>query len=173
MSNPAISQTVSFDVGRLHRRHLLLMQHTLDILTHVVAPISQEIATTLRDGRDGPKGWSVVEVLCHLRDYDNIFRMRAEMMRAQEYPNLPYYDHEVLAVERAYNSQQLVKVMEELTQSRRATIAFFEQLQEADWERAGVHPERGHFTMTDALVQVGTHDATHIEQITRILFQNE
>lgn len=173
MSDSTVSQTLRFDVGKLHRRHLQLMQNTLDILTHVVAPVGQETASTLRDRRDGPKGWSVVEVLCHLRDYDNIFRMRGEMMRDQEYPSLPYYDHEVLAVERVYNSQQLGKVMEELTQSRKATIAFFTQLQDAEWDRAGIHPERGHFTMTDAVVQVGTHDAIHIEQITRILFQNE
>jgi hypothetical protein len=172
MSTSLSTKPASFDIAKLHRRHIQLMRNTLDILTHVLAPVSQETATTLRDRRDGPKGWSVVEVICHLRDFDNIFRMRGEMICDQEYPNLPYYDHEVLAVERAYNNQQLSQVMAELTQSRLATIAFFEHLDDAAWERAGIHPERGHFTMTDAVVQVGTHDAIHLEQITRILFQN-
>lgn len=36
-------------------------------------------------------------------------------------------------------------------------------------ERAGIHPKRGHFTMTDAVIQVGHHDCMHLEQITRIL----
>jgi hypothetical protein len=34
-----------------------------------------------------------------------------------------------------------------------------------------VHPERDSFTMIDSVQQVGLHDVTHIEQITRVLTQ--
>jgi hypothetical protein len=149
------------------------MQQTLDILTHVLAPVSQATATTLRDAHDGDKGWTVVEVLCHLRDFDNIFRARAEMMRDQENPTFPVYDHEKLANEGDYNSHLLTDVLAELTRSRQATIAVFKQLNNEQWARAGIHPERGHFTMVDAAMQVGMHEVIHLEQITRILFQNE
>jgi hypothetical protein len=170
---PQFTNPVSYDIGKNRRRHLQFIQQTLDILTHVLASVSQATATTLRDGHDGDKGWTVLEVLCHLRDFDAIFRARAEMMRDQEYPTLPAYDHEALAINRSYNRQQLVHVIDELAHSRRATIAFFEQLNDEQWARAGVHPERGHFTMVDAALQVGLHEVIHIEQITRILYQNE
>ena len=161
------------DIVKLRRRHIQLMEQTLATLTHVLAGVDQTTATTLRDAHDGPKGWTVLEVLCHLRDYDRIFRRRAELMVAQELPALPGYDHEQLAVDNAYNQQDLRQVLGELTASRHATVVFFTGLDDAQWERAGIHPERGHFTMLDAVVQVGTHDVTHLEQITRILFQNE
>jgi hypothetical protein len=148
------------------------MQQTHDTLRHVLANVSQEIATTLRDAHDGDKGWTVLEVLCHLRDYDNIFRMRAERIRCREYPELPFYDHLELAQEKHYNDQVLASVIEEFSNSRRQTIDFFEQLSDNHWQRAGVHPERGHFTLVDAALQIGLHDTIHIEQITRILFQN-
>lgn len=161
------------DFTRIRQRHIALMEQTLQTLGHVLRPVSQITATTLRDGHDGPQGWTVLEVLCHLRDYDGIFRQRAELMVAQEYPQLAGSDHVALAAERNYNGQDLRQVYAQLTQSRQATITFFRGLTDAQWERAGVHPERGHFTLTDAVVQVGTHDCIHLEQITRILFDNQ
>jgi hypothetical protein len=89
----------------------------------------------------------------------------------QDYPTLAPYDHETMAVEREYNRQDLRTVYEELTHSRQQTVAFFSSLTGAQWERAGVHPERGHFTMTAACLQVGLHEVGHLEQITRILLQ--
>ncbi|RMG81632.1 MAG: DinB family protein [Chloroflexi bacterium] len=152
----------------IRERHIALMELTLAILKNVLHSVSQEDATTYRDGADG---WTVLEVLCHLRDFDRIFHERARMMLAEDYPQLPAYDHEQMAIDARYNEQDLREVYEELAQSRQAFIAFFNQLDEDAWQKAGVHPERGHFTMLDALMQVGHHDVVHIEQITRILTQ--
>lgn len=160
------------DLTDLRKRHMRLMRQTCDLLGHLLTAVDQTTAATLRDAHDGPKGWSVLEVVCHLRDYDGIFRTRAQRMLAEDYPSLARSDHEALAVERAYNAQDLRQVYTELAASRQETIAFFKGLDDEQWARAGVHPERGHFTMTDAAVQVGTHDVIHLEQITRILFNN-
>jgi hypothetical protein len=153
----------------IRNRHIRLMQQTCDTLVNVLGPVNQETATMLRDPNDGDKGWTVLKVLCHLRDFDGFFRGRAEMMRRAARPDLPAYDHEALAIERNYNGQDLREVLDALVASRQQTVEFFQGLSAAEWERTGVHPERGHFTMTDAVMQVGTHDVTHLEQITRIL----
>lgn len=172
-ANTGSDDTVSYNIGKNRQRVLNFMRQTHDTLRHVLVAVSQESATTLRDARDGDKGWTVLEVLCHLRDYDNIFRSRAEMMRQQEYPALPFYDHEELARSSNYNGQELAKVLQEFTTSRQQTLTFFEGLDNEEWQRAGIHPERGHFTMLDAALQIGMHDVIHTEQITRILYQNE
>jgi hypothetical protein len=153
----------------LRNRHILLMQHTLGILDNVLAGADPAALTTLRDPNDGDKGWTALEVLCHLRDYDEIFYQRTCLILEQEYPNLPGYDHEALAIERRYNEQDVRQVYTDLVRSRKRFVEFFQALTADQWERAGVHPERGHFTMTDACAQVGTHEALHLEQITRIL----
>jgi hypothetical protein len=150
----------------IRRRHLALLQTTCAILGHILKNVSQAQATSLRDG---PNGWTTLEVVAHLRDFDGFFRGRAALMLAQDYPQLPAYDHERLAIERNYNGQQLDQVYAELVASRQKTADFFKVLSPEQWQRAGLHPERGHFTMTDAVIQVGTHDITHIEQITRLL----
>ena len=161
------------DVKRTRANLIGLMQNTLKILGVFVDGTSQEVATTLRDPNDGEKGWTVVEVVCHLRDFDEIFHRRARLMVEQEYPALPAYNHEQLVIERAYNQQDLRAVYGDLVRSRAEFVEFFHSLEEAQWQRSGVHAERGRFTMHDALVQVGQHDALHIEQMTRILGQTQ
>jgi hypothetical protein len=78
-------------------------------------------------------------------------------------------DHEALVIENAYNNQNLQAVLAQLNASRATFVTFFESLTPEQWERAGIHPEYGDFPMTRSAMQVGTHDANHIEQITRIL----
>ncbi len=153
---------------KIRKRHLALMQKTLDVLGNVLKNISQEQATTLRDGANG---WTILESLCHLRDYDEFFQARARLIIEQEYPTLPAYDQEALAIERKYNEQNLMQVYAELVESRRRFIEFFFVLTNEQWERAGQHPDDGHFTMTEAVMEVSRHDLIHIEQITRILVE--
>ncbi|MBK8046266.1 MAG: DinB family protein [Anaerolineales bacterium] len=161
------------DVKRSRANLIGLMQNTLKILGYFVDGTTQEVATTRRDPNDGDKGWTLLEVVCHLRDFDAIFYGRTRLMVEQDYPSLAPYDHEQLAIRRAYNQQDLRQVYQELVRSRHEFIEFFRSLDEAQWQRCGVHAERGRFTMHDALVQVGQHDALHIEQITRILTQSQ
>lgn len=153
-------------MANVRKRHIFLMEKTLQILENVLKNITQEEAMTLRDGENG---WTILEVVCHLRDFDGFFRGRAEMMLMQDYPELPAYDHESLAVAMKYNEQDLREALAQLSESRERFIEFFNGLTDEQWEKAGIHPERGHFTMTDAVMQVTTHDANHLEQITRIL----
>lgn len=173
MADQANAILLAYDLGKNRARLLQFMQQTHDTLRHVLAPVSQVTATTLRDARDGDKGWTVLEVLCHLRDFDNLFRDRAKLISTQQSPMLPRLDHEQLAREGNYNGQDLATVSEEFTHARQQTIRFFAELPDELWPYAGLHPERGHFTMLDAALQIGTHDTIHIEQITRILYHNE
>lgn len=155
----------------VRQRSITLMHRTMDTLTNIYKELSSETATTLRDPNDGDKGWTALEVLCHLRDFDEIFYNRAVMMLEYDQPDLPAFDHEALAIENDYNEQHLQAVLLELQEKRNRFIHFWEDLGEEQWERGGNHPERDSFTMTDAAMQVGHHDANHIEQITRILNQ--
>ena len=154
------------NLGQVRERHIGAMRLTGEVLSHILRCVSEEQA---HDLRDGPAGWSIVEIACHLRDFDEIFRSRAKMMLGEDHPSLPAYDHEAMAVERAYQQEQLSSACGQLKASRQETITFFASLTPDQWERDGVHPERDSFTMTDAVMQVGLHDLDHLEQITRIL----
>ncbi|MEQ8675928.1 MAG: DinB family protein [Aggregatilineales bacterium] len=154
------------DTQMIRRIALNVMGKTVKTIDNILADVSQQTATTYRDGGDG---WTVLETLCHVRDFDAFFYGRAVMMLEQLTPHLPAYDHDALAIERRYNEQNLKVVLEDLKASRERFITFFEGLSDEEWERDGIHPERGYFTMTDAAMQVATHDISHTEQITKIL----
>lgn len=147
-------------------RQIAAMRLTCEILGHIIRNVSGDQARALRDG---PDGWSIVEIVCHLRDFDEIFHHRARMMREQDHPQLPAYDHEAIAIERAYQGQSLAGAYGALQASRANFARFFESLTPEQWARGGVHPERDSFSMTDALMQVSAHDLDHLEQITRVL----
>ena len=159
---------VTTSLQQVRERHIGTMRLTCRILDNILAEVTEAQA---HDLRDGPDGWSIVEIVCHLRDFDGIFHSRAQMMLQEDYPRLPAFDHEAMAVERSYQQEELAAALQKLNESRAAFIAFFESLDVTGWDRSGVHPERDSFTMTDAVIQVGLHDLDHLEQITRVLAQ--
>ena len=150
----------------VRQRQIDMMRLTCDTLGHILSNVSVDQARELRDGADG---WSIIEIVCHLRDFDDIFYRRALMMLEQEHPQLPAYDHEAMAIERGYQRENLREASAALKASRHRFIQFFDGLTSEKWARTGVHPERDSFNMTDAAMQVGLHDLDHLEQITRVL----
>jgi uncharacterized damage-inducible protein DinB len=150
-------------------RAIRLIQNSVKVYGHILRAITQEQASQWRDQNDAPNGWTALEVLCHVADFDVFFYHRAQMMLTQKYPQLPAYDHNALAVERAYNQQDKDAVYARFVESRARFVTFFENLDDEQWGRAGIHPENGHFTLLDSLMQVANHDVTHLEQMTRII----
>ncbi len=152
--------------GQARARQIAAIGLSCKILRHLLATLDDERARELRDGADG---WSIIEILCHLRDFDEIFQSRAKMMLEQDSPQLPAYDHEAMAIERDYQNQTLAGALHALDASRGRFIQFFRELSPEQWTRGGIHPEKGAFSMTDALMQVALHDLDHLEQISRVL----
>jgi hypothetical protein len=119
--------------------------------------------------RGGDEGWSVVEVLCHLRDAEEraIERMRA--MRDGDAPLLPSYDQDAWARERDYAAADLRDALAAFLRLRAQHIAELEALATADWERAGQHQEQGRITIAEHTAHLVSHDLIHAAQIARQL----
>lgn len=155
------------ELWQVQRRHVSMMALTLKTFGNIVRATDVESARTYRDSGDG---WTALEVLCHMRDFDEFFYQRAVMIIEQDHPILPAYDHEQIAIDRKYNEQDWYAVYDELVEKRERFREFFKSLTPEQWERTGKHPEREEpFTITDAAMQVGLHDVIHIEQMTRLL----
>lgn len=152
----------------IRKRSGWLAKTTVDVLSNILADVTQEMATTYRDSGDG---WTALEALCHLRDFDYVFQRRVERMLNEEMPDLVPVDHDQLVIDNRYNEQDLAEVLADFVQHRRGFIDLFKSLSDDQWERHGNHPERESFSMTDAVMQLGLHDVTHIEQITRTLHE--
>jgi len=154
---------------QIKNEQLSLMSLTLSILNTKLSNLSPKQANQFREN---PDGWTITEVVCHLRDFDEIFRNRAQRILQEEYPTLLAYDQNQLAIYNDYASQNLVTCLEELAESRKQTISLFSSLEPEQLLKAGLHPERGDFTLLNQMMQEGVHESKHIHQICRILAVN-
>lgn len=121
---------------------------------------------------DGSDGWTATQVLGHLRDFEDVFLKRCEIaVHGDDLPPFPFPDPDELAAERDYHSVGWQTLFKEWNTARLTHQAYLNELMEDDWERAGMHPHRGRFTVADQLYLTTLHDSIHIEQMTRVLAQ--
>lgn len=139
---------------------------TPDTLTGLLAGVTQEQART---AKGGDEGWSVVEVLCHLRDAEEYGLQRDSLMRDRDNPNILPWDQEKLALERNYAAQNLRAVLAELIALRQQRLAVLEGLSPAGWKRTGNHPALGTIDIFSHVLHMVSHDAIHCAQIARQL----
>jgi uncharacterized damage-inducible protein DinB len=151
-------------------RHMDQLRKTAAIVRYLVETTTPTDARTYRDGGDG---WTLLEVLCHLRDFEEIIWLRARLTLEQERPELPFPDPNQLAVERQYNEQDIQAVLAAWLQQRADFLAYLEAVEEAGWQRVGMHPVRGPVTLLDQLMIFSWHDVNHIEQMIKILTERK
>jgi hypothetical protein len=154
----------------LHRDLLDALRAAPEVLEGLLEGVSQREAIT---ARGGDEGWSVVEVLCHLRDAEERAVERARAMRDEQSPLLPAYDQGAWAIERNYASARLHEALEGFQKQRSAHLALLEALEPAAWDRPGRHAEQGEITIFAHTLHIVAHDAIHAAQIARQLADRE
>lgn len=119
--------------------------------------------------RGGEEGWSVVEVICHLRDSEEASLERTRAMRDQFNPKLSARDPAKLAIERNYASTSLDSALSAFLKFRSVHIEELTALSEEQWERLGEHVSAGRITISGMIAHLVAHDAIHLAQISRQL----
>lgn len=142
------------------------LEKGVSILRNIVHEVSDEALTGYRDSGTG---WTVLEVMCHLRDFEELFLERARMTVEEDNPALPFPDPDGLAAQEKYNEDNPALVLAHWIALRKEHHAYLSDCAESDWERPSVHPTRGKFTLHDQLFLTVWHDTNHVEQIMRIL----
>jgi hypothetical protein len=137
-----------------------------ETLASLLEGIGQEQA---QSAKGGDEGWSVVEVVCHLRDAEEFALKRNTLMRNQENPDIAPYDQEQLAIERRYADQDLRQVLAAFIRLRLEHISLLENLPGEAWERPGQHREAGRITIFNHTLHMVCHDAIHCAQIAQQL----
>lgn len=152
------------------QRYIAIIRKNLAILNHLMHLLTPQEARTWRDGGDG---WTVLEVLCHLRDFDTIFGQRVVSMLAGGEPTFVRADHDQMALDNHYNDQDVMAVLADLNASRAALLAEFEGFSADQLAIRGTHPESGAWTVMHSIAQIAYHDTNHIEQMTRIMAEKK
>ncbi|PYN01314.1 MAG: hypothetical protein DME07_14415 [Candidatus Rokuibacteriota bacterium] len=155
-----------------------------------------ELAATVCEHDDGALGrrpdarnWSATEIVCHLRDVEELFLMRFMTMLAMDEPKILAFsaapadleawgigggighplDPDRWAEERQYGRNDPREALAAFARRRGETLALLERLGPAEWQRGGLHPTRGRITIAEYAVALAAHDANHLAQLHRAL----
>jgi hypothetical protein len=146
-------------------RDPLRVQHELMAETdRLIAGLSDE---DLRRP-EAPGKWSILQVLEHLADQELVSAYRLRAITAEHEPPLPGYDQDAWARGLRYGTTGPAEVLALLRALRRRNLALYDSLGPAEFERVGIHAERGRESAHRLCRLMGAHDLVHRRQIARI-----
>ncbi len=119
--------------------------------------------------RPAPGEWSIIEVVAHLADTEERTLGRVRRMLDEDHPVLPAFDQEALAVQNGYHEKDFGETLERWERLRAEHVALLDGLDDAGWQRRGVHEENGPMTVQLYESHIAGEDSDHMAQIARLV----
>jgi hypothetical protein len=122
--------------------------------------------------RPDPKSWAAKEVVCHLRDTEEMFSGRFQQIMVNDEPTFIPMSPDTpdrWADERQYLSNDVQRALAAFRRCRGENLAVLTKLRPEHWQRAGIHPTRGRMTAEDIVTLIAWHDDNHLDQLKRAL----
>ena len=138
----------------------------------ILPAVVRDVARDDARWRPADGAWSILEVVTHLADEEvEDFRTRLERTLRDPTEAWPPNDPEAWAVERRYNEGDLNEVRARFISERHTSVEWLRGLEAPDWSKAYHHPRWGPIRAGDILVSWAAHDALHLRQIAKRMFQ--
>jgi hypothetical protein len=150
-------------------RRIINAGKTQVVLDGLLKGVDQTTAATRKDPADGDKGWTILEVMGHLLDFEILCTDRISGIASNDNYHLTPINVDTLPIEHDYLGKQLTDVIAARAEWRAKNIALMEALTPEQWDRVGIHPTRGPISIDAIALQFTTHDVDHLDQIVRIL----
>lgn len=121
---------------------------------------AQHLAQPSDDG-----GMSVVEVLCHLADWETINVERVARMIDDDHPELPNFDDTLWSVEHGYEEIAPDVALAGFVDRRHELLSLLAGLAPGQWQRTAWLEGRGDITIQWMIATVARHDEKHLTQV--------
>lgn len=161
------------------------LQRTPGELERAVAGKSEAEVSRRPDGRN----WSAREILCHLRDVEELFQVRFHTIVALDEPRIlvvgatpadlaPWriggsiqhpLDPDRWAEERQYRRSDAGEALAAFQRRRAEVLTLLRSLSPPEWQRGGTHLRRGRQTLAEWVASLAAHDDNHLDQLRRAL----
>ena len=122
--------------------------------------------------RPDAKSWAAKEVICHLRDTEELFMARFDMIATREEPKFPALDPAIpdrWAEDRQYLRNEATEALAAFRRRREESLVHLRSLTPEEWQRGGLHPARGRMAVGDFVTLMAWHDDNHLDQLRRAL----
>lgn len=119
--------------------------------------------------RPAPDKWSVTEIVAHLSEAEvTAFWRYRQILEFDGCPLSPY-GQELWARLGGYSERDPHESLQLFRLLRQANLQMFDRLTPEEWQRHGMHAERGEMTVKELALQIAGHDINHLAQIAAIL----
>ncbi|MFQ5407241.1 MAG: DinB family protein [Anaerolineales bacterium] len=116
--------------------------------------------------RPDPAAWSLVEILCHLRDSEREVNLkRVERFLSEDTPFISAENPDAWAEERDYRNEDGEAALAAYRTARQQTLARLGELAPADWDRRARHAIFGPTTLSEIVSIWIDHDRVHMAQL--------
>jgi hypothetical protein len=130
-----------------------------------VAALFRGLPEEILRRKPAPEKWSMLEIACHLRDVEQLFVDRYGKIANHDRPPLRMINQDELAARLRYNGDDPAVVLREFRELRQETVVLLGALAYQSWQRVGVHPKRGDFSIAAHAEMQAGHDANHLEKL--------
>jgi hypothetical protein len=125
---------------------------------------TEQLTTHFLDGE-----WSVAQNVHHLADSHMNSYIRLKLILTEDNPTVCPYDQDLWAVTPEASGANLSASLTLLRGLHQRWSDLFEELDDAQWQRTGFHPENGVITPEDLLRTYAAHGEGHLDQMQRTL----
>jgi rubrerythrin/uncharacterized damage-inducible protein DinB len=143
---------------------------TLEGIPVEVEELIGDVDDAVLSSRPSQEEWCVKEIVGHMIEVDRLFLKRVQtIMQTQGLPELPAAPPPWKLQEgKGYENLSASEVLDELTKTRRATLALLYNLRDEDWTRSGSN-QGSPVSLLDLGTWLTNHDIGHVAQIKRYI----
>jgi hypothetical protein len=146
-------------------------QDPLEVLAATPAAVealvrSVDAETLRRPEREGK--WSMLQVVRHYADVEIAQGWRFRIVLAEESPVIPAWDQDLWMARLWPEESTVDEALRPWNAAREANLRVLRTIGEDDWQRYGMHAERGRETLDFMVRLTAGHDLVHRRQMERI-----
>jgi len=130
-----------------------------------VAALLDGLSEQAMNQEPGDGGWSIRNVLIHLRDAQDVLDYRLELFAREEHPVLESKAVWSWAKNEGEHPPSTLEIFSEYQATRGKILARLEGLPLADWWRTGFHEEFGRVSIKQQASYFASHEITHLPQM--------
>ena len=112
-----------------------------------------------------PGKWTTRQVVCHIADFEPIYADRMKRVIAEENPTMFGGDPDLFAARLAYDARDIEGELQMIETVRRHMARILKTLKPEDFQRKGIHSERGPLTLEELLTGISKHIPHHVRFI--------
>ena len=135
---------------------------------HAMEALVWEIDEDALDRPPADGEWSVRELLLHMCEMERRYTERLERIVRFDDPKIAAFDGDSIEDRDEYADAHAFEMMEEFGAYRQRVADLLWSLDDADWQRAGVHPYLGRLSILQTAREMSEHDLSHLWQLRRI-----